>query len=258
MLETVPLGHLVLGAGAPKLCAPLAGGTLAALLEEAALLVRSSADMAEWRADYFEALAAPEQVLDTAAELRQALAGRPLLFTCRTQAEGGGRAIGWQNYRRLNVAMAQSGQVDALDIELAADETLLAELVGTAGENGVRVVLSRHYLGHTPPVDEMIECLARMHALGADLPKLAVTAQSFADALRLMDAADRYTRACGRPVIALAMGQPGGITRLAGGLYGSAVSFGALRRATAPGQMPVAELAAAMQLLYPPDQAKIP
>jgi methylthioribose-1-phosphate isomerase len=55
----------------------------------------------------------------------------------------------------------------------------------------------------------MVEQLKHMAALGADLPKLAVMAQSAADCMRLMEASAQAHDALQRPLITMAMGEHG-------------------------------------------------
>ena len=51
-------------------------------------------------------------------------------------------------------------------------------------------------------------------------------------------------------MITIAMGDGGRVTRLAGGLFGSDITFAAGEASSAPGQIPVAELRRAMALFY--------
>jgi 3-dehydroquinate dehydratase-1 len=51
-------------------------------------------------------------------------------------------------------------------------------------------------------------------------------------------------------MITIAMGEIGKISRLAGGIFGSDVTFAAGRESSAPGQMAFADLKTAMAMLY--------
>ena len=48
----------------------------------------------------------------------------------------------------------------------------------------------------------------------------------------------------------MAMGAVGGVTRIAGGLFGSDMTFAMGRDATAPGQLPIDRLRTAMAVVY--------
>ena len=52
------------------------------------------------------------------------------------------------------------------------------------------------------------------------------------------------------PVITMSMGALGAVSRLCGEAFGSAMTFGAVGQVSAPGQIPVEELNAAMDILH--------
>jgi 3-dehydroquinate dehydratase-1 len=72
------------------------------------------------------------------------------------------------------------------------------------------------------------------------------------DVLTLLDATWRAARALDMPLISMALGSLGVVTRLAGHLFGSSLTFAAGERAWAPGQMPIDALRSAIGLI---DQA---
>ena len=53
-----------------------------------------------------------------------------------------------------------------------------------------------------------------------------------------------------RPIITMSMGSLGVITRMAGEVFGSSMTFGAVGQVSAPGQIPVEKLQAAMAILH--------
>ncbi|MGZ7228868.1 type I 3-dehydroquinate dehydratase, partial [Streptococcus pyogenes] len=62
------------------------------------------------------------------------------------------------------------------------------------------------------------------------------------DVLTLLTAtAEMYARAR-RPLITMSMGALGMVSRVSGEVFGSSATFGAAAKASAPGQVPVAEL----------------
>jgi 3-dehydroquinate dehydratase I len=69
------------------------------------------------------------------------------------------------------------------------------------------------------------------------------------DVLTLLAATLAASGALRIPVISMAMGGAGAVTRLAGGLFGSALSFAVGEQASAPGQWPIEELETALALL---------
>ena len=74
--------------------------------------------------------------------------------------------------------------------------------------------------------------------------------QSAADVLTLLSATETMQRChARRPLITMAMGRLGMVSRLAGEVFGSAVSFGAAGQASAPGQIDAGDLRFILQVL---------
>lgn len=93
--------------------------------------------------------------------------------------------------------------------------------------------------------------LRKMQELGADLPKIAVMPQNKRDVLTLLLATEEMTRKyADRPIITMSMAGTGVISRLCGEVFGSALTFGAAKKASAPGQMGVNELETVLRLLH--------
>ena len=239
-----------IGEGLPKIVVSVTGGTTGALLEQVDALAGHDVDIVEWRVDHFGALADLDAVLAAARALAARLPDTPLLFTCRTSAEGGDAEISADAYGTLNATLAASGLVDLVDVEYERDGGAVDRILAAAREHGVPVVASYHDFGTTPARAEIVARLRAMQEAGFDICKIAVMPRSAADVLTLLDA----TRAmhedhADRPLITMSMGQLGMVSRLAGGLFGSAATFGMLGEASAPGQAPVDELSAALRLL---------
>ncbi|ASA25885.1 type I 3-dehydroquinate dehydratase [Paenibacillus donghaensis] len=251
MSGTLTIKKVVIGTGQPKICVPLVGATLGELLQEAEGLKRLAPDLVEWRADFYEQVEDHEAVLHTLGELRAILADLPLIFTFRSAREGGEREISAEYYAALNKAAARSGNADLIDVELFSGEAQVKELVAAAHEHGVFVIISNHNFHKTPPAEEIVERLRAAQALGGDLPKIAVMPQQPGDVLTLLAATlQMKEHYADRPIITMSMAGTGAVSRLSGELFGSAVTFGAGQKASAPGQMAVAELRQALALLH--------
>lgn len=249
MNQTLTVRNVIFGAGKPKICIPLVGRTLEDVRSEAAALQRLPADLAEWRMDCFDAIGEPDAFAAAAAELRRLLPDLPLLFTFRTKQEGGAREeITQTQYRSL--CLRALDYCDLLDVELFSGDALVRELIDAAHARGVAVVVSSHDFSTTPPVGEMLERLQHAQALGADLPKLAVMPRNAHDVLALLEATLRFHETGTRPAVTMAMSQLGAISRVAGEVFGSCMTFGAAAQASAPGQIPAGTLAAVLDALH--------
>jgi 3-dehydroquinate dehydratase I len=115
----------------------------------------------------------------------------------------------------------------------------------------VLVIISNHDFEKTPPKEEIVSRLRKAQELGGDLPKIAVMPKSPADVLTLLEAttimSEQYAD---RPIITMSMTGKGVISRLTGELFGSSMTFGAAKKASAPGQMDVVELRNVLRLLH--------
>lgn len=113
--------------------------------------------------------------------------------------------------------------------------------VEAARDAGVVSVVSSHDFHATPEEDVLYARFEQMHDLGADLPKIAVMPQNAQDVLSLLRATRRAADAFG-PVITMAMGKLGAVSRVSGETFGSCLTFGAAAQASAPGQLDVRTL----------------
>ena len=138
-----------------------------------------------------------------------------------------------------------------MDVELFNEEKNVKTILDTAKEHGVYVIMSNHDFEKTPAKEEIVSRLRKMQEYGADIPKIAVMPKSVDDVITLLDATNTMkTQYADRPIITMSMGGTGVISRLAGEVFGSAFTFGAGKEASAPGQIPVAELRKVLEILH--------
>lgn len=131
---------------------------------------------------------------------------------------------------------------DAVDIELFHDEDRVKELVAEAHNYNVVVIMSNHDFEKVPAKYVIEFCLKKMAALGADVPKLACMSHNAKDVLTLLSATNEVNEAIDNPLITMAMGDIGKVTRIAGQVFGSSLSFGAVGKTSAPGQLSIDDL----------------
>lgn len=241
-LETITIKNLNIGDGTPKICASLMGRTIADLKREVATINDLPVDILEWRADHFGKVQDLETVKWALREIKPLIKEKPLLFTFRSQSEGGELDVKEPFYFELNRVIARTGEVDMIDIELFHDEQAITDFVRTAHEASVKVLMSNHDFQETPNKAELLARFAKMEALGADITKIAVMSKDGADSLVVLDTMNVLKEEATKPYIAIAMGDSGIITRLSGNLFGSAITYGSVGKASAPGQVPVQNL----------------
>lgn len=250
-MNPVKIRNVVIGEGVPKICVPIVGVTKSEIIAEANTFDSIPVDVVEWRVDWFENVYDTDAVVDVLKELREVLGETVLLMTFRTSKEGGQHSICADDYMALNIAAAKSGYVDLIDVEIFAGDDIVSRIITEAHDAGVKVIASNHDFDKTPSKDDIIGRLKKMQQMGADIPKIAVMPQSKKDVLTLLAATEEmYTLYADRPIITMSMAGTGVISRLCGEVFGSALTFGAAKKASAPGQMGVNDLHTVLSLLH--------
>ncbi len=249
-MNTIKIKNVILGEGKPKICVPIVGITKEDILNQAKALENVEVDVVEWRVDWFEGVFQLEKVKDVLVDLRKELKELPLLFTFRTSKEGGEKAIENEEYVNLNKAMVATGLVDLVDVEVFTGDDYVKEIIKSAHESNVKVIASNHDFEKTPSKGDIVCRLIKMQDLGADIPKIAVMPKCKLDVLELLEAtvimSEQYAT---RPIITMSMAGQGAISRLCGEVFGSCLTFGAVSKASAPGQINVQELNKALNII---------
>jgi 3-dehydroquinate dehydratase-1 len=251
MSKYVEVRGVKIGEGVPKICVPIVGKTKEEILAAARSLEDVALDVVEWRVDWFEGVFDFAQVEDVLKDLREALGNIPLLMTFRTSKEGGEKAIEPAAYAELNIKAAQTGYVDLIDVEIFTGDEIVKKIIDGAHAAGVKVIASNHDFFKTPAKADIIYRLRKMQDMNADIPKIAVMPQNRKDVLTLLAATEEMaTNYADRPIITMSMAGTGVISRLCGEVFGSSMTFGAAKKASAPGQMGVNDLSTVLDLLH--------
>ena len=251
IMNTVKIRDIEIGAGAPKIIVPIVGITKEDIIEEAKTFDSIPVDVVEWRVDWFEGVFDFAKVEDVLKDLRTVLGNIPLLMTFRTSKEGGEKAIEPDAYAELNIKAAQTGYVDLVDVEIFTGDEIVKKIIDGAHAAGVKVIASNHDFFKTPAKADIIYRLRKMQDMNADIPKIAVMPQNKKDVLTLLAATEEMaTNYADRPIITMSMAGTGVISRLCGEVFGSSMTFGAAKKASAPGQMGVNDLNTVLGLLH--------
>ena len=208
-----------------RICISITDDTTAAVVARMAELA-SVADLFEVRADFV-------RDLDLAALARART--KPILLTCRSDAEGG-RSTDAAARRRL-LAEAVALGVDLLDVEARSgfDDVV-------AAKRGRGLVLSWHDFAATP--DDLDAIYQQMADLRPDLVKVVTRACGIADLGRVLAFARRHADAT-PPLVTFAMGPEGVASRILGGRFGAPFTFASPANGleAAPGQIPARVMA---------------
>ena len=250
-MDTVTIRGVTLGAGVPKIIVPVVDAAREGILDKAREIVSLSADVVEWRADFYQDALHIDRLLETLGMLRAELGGLPLLFTLRTKHDGGESDVDFEQYKTVNMAAAGSGCADLIDVEICRGAEALRDHIDAIHAAGVKVTGSFHDFRGTPSREEMVSRLRQAQDMGADISKLAVMPRNREDVLALLEASVemRETFAV-RPILTISMGPLGMVSRIACGISGSCMTFGAAGRTSAPGQLQVEELRRVLNMLH--------
>jgi 3-dehydroquinate dehydratase/shikimate dehydrogenase len=210
-----------------RICVSLTEETMAGLMDRMEELA-PVADLFEVRADL---------VLDLDLLTLMRVRSKPLLLTCLPMAEGGR----WQDddpQRRLMLLEAVKRGFDYVDVNFRSK--YLDVMMEKSGRG---LIVSYHDLDGTPA--DLDGLYTQMADCGADIVKIAVNPRSVAEVGRLLAFAQRVAQRGGPPLIALAMGPMGIISRVAAGRYGAPFTFASAAEGAeaAPGQLPAALMA---------------
>jgi len=136
-----------------------------------------------------------------------------LIATCRPGA------ILDEVRKELLLAAIEAGAA-YVDVEVESEISFREEIVTRARQKNCKVIVSSHDAGRTPDRLELEACLAACFEAGADIAKIACKARTDQDNARLLGLLDDP-----RPVVVVAMGAKGRITRVLAPLLGSPFTF---------------------------------
>ena len=239
-----------IGTGIPKICVPIVARNMREIFSQARATDSKKFDIVEWRVDWFDDFENLNEIRRASRVLHGILGERPILFTFRTPPEGGRHAIDPDYYFELNRVAVEEHLADMIDLELFAGDDKIRELIDYAHKKNSYVIISSHDFEKTPPQEELVRRLRHAEELGADILKTSVMPQNSRDVLELLSATEQMHRESDRPVVTMAMGKLGIISRLSGEIFGSAMTFGTIGYASAPGQISIGPLREVLQLLH--------
>ncbi|MEJ5339662.1 MAG: type I 3-dehydroquinate dehydratase [Aquificaceae bacterium] len=192
--------------------------------ENLKLCREKGADIVELRVDLFEKKD-PQFVLDCINKVHRG--GLKSILTVRSEREGGSRVE-----NRLDIFKACSPYSDYTDIELSSQE-VISQVRDTVKSAGKKLIISYHNFELTPANWILKEIFREARRWGADIVKVSVRANSYDDTARLLclgkeEEGDK---------ILIAMGEYGKVSRAAGFVFGSVISYAFVGAAVAPGQL---------------------
>jgi 3-dehydroquinate dehydratase-1 len=256
-MKTVKIGDITIGCDMPKLIVSVSGKDEAELLDN--MEATTDFDIVEWRADHFIG-AERADLKAVTGKLKQ-----PLLFTYRTQSEGGCGNDDIETYVALNQQAIDTGNTAVIDLEYRTLGGSFRDLADYAGAKGVKVIASYHNFKQTPLTDDLIDLFKLLQTAG-DMAKIAVTPNDTKDVLILCEALCKFRENFAeKPVIGISMSKKGIVSRIAAEFFGSDAVYAAAHTPLAPGQISALEMRDILNTLHryadgchePPNPPKI-
>ncbi|BAQ11267.1 3-dehydroquinate dehydratase I [Bacillus sp. OxB-1] len=231
--------EMIPGKKAPYICTPLVGKNREEIMKELEAILPKEPDILEWRVDFYKEIDQLSTVLETAEQIA-ATADLPILFTIRSEKEGG-QSISLSEEEKVELLseVCKKKAVQFIDYEAANDPEHIKLIREVSKNNGVKLVLSYHNFDYTPESAEIIKRLHLAEFYGADIAKAAVMPNSKDDVLRLLALTKEADRVMSIPLITMSMGSIGGVSRILGWVYGSVLTFAVGVQSSAPGQIPI-------------------
>ncbi|MGP1442276.1 MAG: type I 3-dehydroquinate dehydratase [Anaerovoracaceae bacterium] len=237
-MKTFRVHDMEIGTGMPKICVPIIEDNHKSILKQADCIMRSPADIVEWRADFYRGNMGKYPLCKLLKQLHDRLPGKALLFTYRSVSEGGKGTAECREYAAICRRAVDTGFIDLIDVEYSMEWETVRHITSYAQQRGIRVISSLHNFNMTPPNQDLYKSFADMKKSGADVVKIAVMPQNPKDVLRLTSVAlEASEMKASVPVVAVSMSGMGVSSRITGEIFNSAISFASVGRTSAPGQL---------------------
>ncbi|KAK9065583.1 hypothetical protein SSX86_014984 [Deinandra increscens subsp. villosa] len=215
------------------ICAPIMADTVDQMLIQMNSAKSSGADLVELRLDSLKVFSAQEhiQTLIQSSPL-------PTLFTYRPRWEGG-QYDGDEQSRLAALQLAMELGADHIDVELKAVDNFKSLTRGDKPAK-CKLIVSSHNYQNTPSIEDLKNLVSRIQSTGADIVKCATTSVDITDVARIFE-----ITACSQvPIISMAMGEKGLMSRVLSPKFGGYLTFATLERGkeSAPGQPTIKDL----------------
>jgi len=217
------------------ICAPIIESDIDSMVT---LANSANSDIVELRLDYLD-----DKDNDFSNLNKIELINKPKIITCMPEWEGGLFSCDEQNRIEILLeALNFCSPSDYVSIELKTKKEFLDKIVIAAKDKKIKVIIAHHNFVETPRKEEILKILNSEILAGADIAKVAFMPEDYGDVLTVLSVlTDNKIKI---PVIAISMGEIGKISRVAGLLMGSYLTFASAAKGkeSAKGQMGVDEV----------------
>lgn len=196
-------------------------------------------DIIEWRADVLS----KDDILHVAPAIFEKFVGFEIIFTLRTNKEGGNIILSDDEYISIIKDINALYQPEYIDFEYFSYRNVFDQMLEFPN-----LILSYHNFVETP--ENLMEVFSELTAVSPRVVKIAVMPKNEQDVLDLMN----YTRGFKtlnpeQTYVTMSMGKLGQLTRMSGTLTGSDWTFASLDEASAPGQISLSNMKKIKEIL---------
>jgi len=173
----------------------------------------------------------------------------PKIVTLRSKRDGGY----WDGEEKDRISVLQtclSFGAQYVDVEDSTDIGWRYEISKACKNNHAQMIISHHDFKKTPPKQEMIDICKNEFAAGATIAKIAVTPQKIEDVANVLSVIEHF-KALNKPMIGIAMGRLGVMTRVFGPQVGSFITYASLEKGkeSAEGQLTIEDMKVILEIL---------
>ena len=161
----------------------------------------------------------------------------PLIGTIRKTEYNSGLRVGF--FEKILTV------VDAVDIEIEAE--IAKDVADLSDRLGKVLIVSEHDFKKMPDKNGLDRIVSDSLEIGADVVKIAATSKSLKETASLLD----YTYNADIPMVSIAMGDFGKISRMGAMFFGSLYTYTFVSKSVAPGQINLDEIISDINKYYP-------
>ena len=197
-----------------------------------------TADMLELRLDLMGSFRLKEMI---------EMASKPVIVTYRSKKEGGKGTVGYGTQVRYLLGAIEMG-ANFVDVEYRMPLEFREKIFQK--KTSSKIIVSRHLLNGTPPLEKLEDLIKKMAATGADVVTIVTRARAPEDNYGVIGLIALSQR-LGIKIITFCMGPAGRISRIAGPLFGGYLTFASLEEGeeSADGQIPVQKTREILEIL---------
>ena len=247
---SIKVKDVIIGAGKPKVCAPIVEQSDDAIIAKLKELDQLDIDLIELRIDFYNNVTDCQQAYELFKNIKQLNISKPIILTYRSAGEGGQVELDGKAYLSLYQKAVEADAFDIYDVELSSGTNAIITLTSLIHQAGKKVLMSMHDFKRTPSIDTMMEKFKLMDSSEADIFKIAVMPEDYKEVLALMETSLRAKEIYDRPIVTISMSNMGLATRLLGEQFGSAITFGKADNGSAPGQIDVDSLKQILKIIH--------